>query len=308
MKSLIIAEHNNCSLNPSTLNTISAGSQLGNVDVLVVGNGCDAVCKSVAKTTNVENVLCSQAPYYEHQLAEDVAALVKELAADYDNIIAPATNFGKNIAPRIAALLDVAQISDITQIESEDTFIRPIYAGNAMARVKCSDRKKALTIRTVSFEAAGESTSEAEIKAIDALPDSGLSSFVSEEISQSERPDLATAKVVISGGRGVGSEENFAVIEALADKLGGAVGASRAAVDAGYIANDKQVGQTGVVVAPELYIAVAISGAAQHIAGMKDSKVIVAINKDPDATIFKYADYGLVADLFDAVPELTAKI
>ena len=308
MKSLIIAEHNNRSLNPSTLNTITAGSQLGSVDVLVIGNACQTVCESASRTENVANVLCTEAPHYEHQLAEDVAALVKELASEYDNIIAPATNFGKNVAPRVAALLDVAQISDLTHIESEDTFIRPIYAGNAMARVKCSDTKKVLTIRTVSFEAAGEGSNKAEIKTIDALPESGLSSFVSEEISQSERPDLATAKVIVSGGRGVGSEENFAVIEALADKLKGAVGASRAAVDAGYIANDKQVGQTGVVVAPELYFAVAISGAAQHIAGMKDSKVIVAINKDPDAAIFKYADYGLVADLFEVVPELTSKI
>ena len=308
MKSLIIAEHNNHSLNPSTLNTITAGLQLGSVDVLVIGNDCTAVCESIASTENVATVLCAQAPHYEHQLAEDVAALVQKLASDYDTIMAPATNFGKNIAPRVAALLDVAQISDLTHIESEDTFIRPIYAGNAMARVKCLDARKVLTIRTVSFDAAMEGNGNAEIKVIDALPSSGLSSFVNEEISQSERPDLATAKVVVSGGRGVGSEDNFAVIEALADKLTGAVGASRAAVDAGYIANDKQVGQTGVVVAPELYIAIAISGAAQHIAGMKDSKVIVAINKDPDAAIFKYADYGLVADLFEAVPELTEKL
>jgi len=308
MKSLIIAEHNNRSLNPSTLNTITAGLQLGSVDVLVIGNDCKAVCESASRIENVTTVLCSEAPHYEHQLAEDITPLVEKLANDYDNIIAPATNFGKNIAPRIAAILDSAQISDLISIESDDTFIRPIYAGNAMAKVKCLDAKKVLTIRTVSFEAAETGNSSAEIKAIEALPSNGLSSFVSEEISQSERPDLATAKVVVSGGRGVGSEENFTIIEALADKLEGAVGASRAAVDAGYIANDKQVGQTGVVVAPELYIAIAISGAAQHIAGMKDSKTIVAINKDPDAVIFKYADYGLVADLFDAVPELTAKI
>lgn len=308
MKSLIIAEHNNRSLNPSTLNTITAGVQLGSVDVLVIGSGCVSVCESVSAVENVRTVLCAEASHYEHQLAEDAALLVEKLAPEYDNIIAPATSFGKNIAPRVAALLDIAQISDLTSIESTDTFIRPTYAGNAMARVKCSDAKKVLTIRTVSFEAAGTGQDTAPIKSIDALADSGLSSFISEALSQSERPDLATAKVVVSGGRGVGSEENFAVIEALADRLGGAVGASRAAVDAGYIANDKQVGQTGVVVAPELYIAVAISGAAQHIAGMKDSKVIVAINKDPDAAIFKYADYGLVADLFEAVPELTAKI
>jgi len=308
MKSLIIAEHNNRSLNSSTLNTITAGLQLGDVDVLVVGSDCRAICDSVSFIANVSNVLCSDASHYEHQLAEDITPLVEKLADDYDNIIAPATNFGKNIAPRIAATLNIAQISDLISIESADTFIRPIYAGNAMAKVTCLDAKKVLTIRTVSFEAAETGDSSAEIKTIEALPSSGLSSFINEELSQSERPDLATANVIVSGGRGVGSEENFTIIEALADKLEGAVGASRAAVDAGYIANDKQVGQTGVVVAPELYIAVAISGAAQHIAGMKDSKIIVAINKDPDATIFKYADYGLVADLFEAVPELTAKI
>lgn len=308
MKTLVIAEHNNVSLNPSTLNTISAGAQLGSVDVLVIGSECKVVCEFVARVSNVTTVLCADAKHYEHRLAEDVAPLVKTLATEYDYIIAPATSFGKNIAPRIAALLDVAQVSDLTQIESADTFIRPIYAGNALAKIKCFDAKKVLTIRTVSFDAAEITDNSAEIKTVDALSDSGLSSFISEKMSQSERPDLATAKVVVSGGRGVGSEENFSIIEALADKLGGAVGASRAAVDAGYIGNDKQVGQTGVVVAPELYIAIAISGAAQHIAGMKDSKVIVAINKDPDATIFKHADYGLVADLFEVVPELTAKI
>lgn len=305
MNVLIIAEHNNSTLNPSTLNTVTAGKQLGDVDVLVIGHDCVPVSEAASSIAGVNNVLLAQAEHYAHQLAEEVAPLVAQLAEQYDYILAPATNFGKNISPRIAALLNVAQISDLSEIVDANTFVRPIYAGNALTTVQSNDSKKVLTIRTVSFASATIGEGNAEVKTVAALAPAGLSSFVSEDISQSERPDLATAKTVVSGGRGVGSEENFSVIEALADKLGAAVGASRAAVDAGYIANDKQVGQTGVVVAPELYIAVAISGAAQHIAGMKDSKVIVAINKDPDAAIFKYADYGLVADLFEAVPELT---
>jgi len=307
MSVLIIAEHNNSELNPSTLNTITAGLELGTVDVLVAGENCDSVANTVANIQGVNKVLHAEAAHYAQTLAEELAPLIVNMAESYDYILAPATNFGKNLTPRVAALLDVAQISDITEIVSGDTFIRPIYAGNALATVKALHAKKVLTIRTVSFEAASDGGS-ASVEALTATPAVGISSFVKQEISQSERPDLATAKVVISGGRGVGSKENFAIIEALADKLGAAVGASRAAVDAGYISNDKQVGQTGVVVAPGLYFAVGISGAAQHIAGMKDSKVIVAINKDPEAAIFNFADYGLVMDLFDAVPELTEKL
>ena len=308
MKVLVIAEHNNNELNPSTLNTVTAGSQLGEVDILIAGENSSAVASAAAQVSGVKKVLHAEAAHYAQILAEELTPLAIKLAADYDYVIAPATNFGKNLMPRIAALLDVAQISDITEILSADTFARPIYAGNAIATVQAHDNKKVLTIRTVSFAAAETEGGSGIIETIDASEKTGLSSFVNQEISTSDRPDLATASVVVSGGRGVGSEENFAIIEALADKLGAAVGASRAAVDAGYIANDKQVGQTGVVVAPELYIAVAISGAAQHIAGMKDSKVIVAINKDPDAAIFNFADYGLVADLFDVLPEITRNL
>ena len=304
MSVLIIAEHNNNELNPSTLNTITAGTKLGDVDVLVAGDNCSDVVNAVASINGVNKVLHADAPHYNHHLAEELTPLVVRLADDYEHILAPATNFGKNLAPRVAALLDVAQISDITGIVSNDTFIRPIYAGNALATVQALHAKKVITIRTVSFETAVEGGS-ANIEEVPVSDITGLSSFENQEIATSERPDLATAKVVVSGGRGVGSKENFAIIEALADKLVAAVGASRAAVDAGYITNDKQVGQTGVVVAPELYIAAGISGAAQHIAGMKDSKIIVAINKDPEAAIFNYADYGLVADLFDAIPEIT---
>ena len=308
MKVLVIAEHNNSELNPSTLNTVTAGSQLGEVDILIAGENSSAVASAAAQVSGVKKVLHAEAAHYAQILAEELTPLAIKLAADYDYVIAPATNFGKNLMPRIAALLDVAQISDITEILSADTFARPIYAGNAIATVQAHDNKKVLTIRTVSFAAAETEGGSGIIETIDASEKAGLSSFVNQDISASDRPDLATASVVVSGGRGVGSEENFAIIEALADKLGAAVGASRAAVDAGYIANDKQVGQTGVVVAPELYIAVAISGAAQHIAGMKDSKVIVAINKDPDAAIFNFADYGLVADLFDVLPEITRSL
>jgi len=305
MTVLLIAEHNNTALNASVLNTVTAASQLGDVTVLVAGNNCADVANAAANVAGVNKVLHVEGEQYANLLAEELTPLIVSLATDYDYVLTPATNFGKNLSPRVAALLDVAQVSDITEIVSADTFVRPIYAGNAMATVKSNDAKKVLTVRTVSFDAAAIQSAEggsATIETIDAADKVGISEFVSQELSTSERPDLATAKVVVSGGRGVGSEENFSVIEELADKLGAAVGASRAAVDAGYIANDKQVGQTGVIVAPELYIAVAISGAAQHIAGMKDSKVIVAINKDPDAAIFKYADFGLVADLFEAVP------
>lgn len=309
MSVLIIAEHNNSKLNPSTLNTISAGIELSHsgVDVLVAGENCSNVARIVANINGVNKVLHADATHYANQLAEEITPLVINLADAYEFILAPANNFGKNLAPRIAALLDVAQISDIISIVSNDTFVRPIYAGNALATVQAHDAKKVLTVRTVSFEAATEGNS-ASIESISTTPTVGISSFISQNLTQSKRPDLATAKVVVSGGRGLGSAENFSIIEALADKLGAAIGASRAAVDAGYISNDKQVGQTGVIVAPELYIAVAISGAAQHIAGMKDSKVIVAINKDPEAVIFNYADYGLVADLFDAIPEITTAL
>ncbi len=304
MSVLIIAEHNNSELNSSTLNTITAGTELGDVDVLVAGENCADVANAVAAINGVNKVLHADASHYGHHLAEELTPLILGLAENYEHILAPATNFGKNLAPRVAALLDVAQISDITEIVSSNTFIRPIYAGNALATVQALHAKKVITIRTVSFEAASEGGS-AGVESISAGEQVGLSSFEGQELTVSERPDLATAKTVVSGGRGLGSKENFAIIEALADKLGAAVGASRAAVDAGYITNDKQVGQTGVVVAPDLYIAVGISGAAQHIAGMKDSKVIVAINKDPEAAIFNFADYGLVADLFDTVPEMT---
>ena len=309
MSVLIIAEHNNSELNASTLNTITAGLELASdgVDVLVAGENCADVASAVANIKGVNKVLQSEAAHYANQLAEELTPLVVELAANYEYILAPATNYGKNLAPRVAALLDVAQISDIISIESANTFVRPIYAGNALATVEAHDEKKVITVRTVSFEAAKEGGS-ASIESVSAADSTGLSQFISQDLVQSERPDLGTAKIVVSGGRGLGSEENFSLIEALADKLGAAVGASRAAVDAGYISNDKQVGQTGIIVAPELYIAVAISGAAQHIAGMKDSKVIVAINKDPEAVIFNYADYGLVADLFDVLPEITAAV
>ncbi len=308
MNVLVIAEHSHQELNPSTLSTITAGKQLGNVHVLVAGENCGAASQAAASVEGVDSVLQADAAHYAHHLAEELAPLVVELASNYDYMLAPATTFGKNVLPRIAAMLDTSQISDISEIVSADTFIRPIYAGNALATVQSTDDKKLLTIRTVNFEAAANSGGSAEIQAIDTPGSSELTTFSKQELMTSERPELATAKVVVSGGRGMGSAENFALIEQLADKLGAAVGASRAAVDSGYISNDKQVGQTGVVVAPQLYIAVGISGAVQHLAGMKDSKVIVAINKDPEAPIFTVADYGLVADLFDVVPELTSAL
>ncbi len=308
MNVLVIAEHSHQELNPSTLSTITAGKQLGNVHVLVAGENCGAASQAAASVEGVDSVLQADAAHYAHHLAEELAPLVVELASNYDYVLAPATTFGKNVLPRIAAMLDTSQISDISEIVSADTFIRPIYAGNALATVQSTDDKKLLTIRTVNFEAAANSGGSAEIQAIDTPGSSELTTFSKQELMTSERPELATAKVVVSGGRGMGSAENFALIEQLADKLGAAVGASRAAVDSGYISNDKQVGQTGVVVAPQLYIAVGISGAVQHLAGMKDSKVIVAINKDPEAPIFTVADYGLVADLFDVVPELTSAL
>jgi electron transfer flavoprotein alpha subunit len=306
MAILVIAEHDNQSLKAATLNTVTAAAAIGgDIHVLVAGQGCEGACAAAAKIAGVSKVLCVAAPHYEAQLAENVAALVVAHAVGYSHILAPASSFGKNVAPRVAALLDVAQISDIVAVEGADTFVRPIYAGNAMATVKSADGVKVITVRTTAFEAAGEGGSAA-LENLAAGPDLGLSRLVGRELTKSERPELGAAKTIVSGGRGLGSGENYhAVLEPLADKLGAALGASRAAVDAGYVPNDYQVGQTGKIVAPQLYIAVGISGAIQHLAGMKDSKVIVAINKDPEAPIFQVADYGLVGDLFEVVPELT---
>ncbi|WP_068809362.1 electron transfer flavoprotein subunit alpha/FixB family protein [Thauera phenolivorans] len=309
MAILVIAEHDNQSLKAATLNTVGAAAQLGGeVHVLVAGAGCGAVGEAATKIAGVAKVLVCDAPHYEAQGAENVAELVKGLAGGYSHILAAATPAGKNMAPRVAALLDVAQISEIVAVEAPDTFVRPIYAGNALATVKSADAVKVITVRTTAFEAAGEGGAAA-VESVPAAADLGLSALVSRELVKSERPELGAAKVIVAGGRGLGSAENFhGLLEPLADKLGAAIGASRAAVDAGYCPNDYQVGQTGKVVAPQLYIAVGVSGAIQHLAGMKDSKVIVAINKDPDAPIFQVADYGLVGDLFQVVPELTAAI
>ncbi|WP_135074979.1 FAD-binding protein [Terasakiella sp. SH-1] len=308
MSILVIAEHDNASIKDATLNTVTAAKELGDVTVLVAGNGCAAAGEVAAKIDGVAKVLLADDAAYDHEIAENMGTLVVSLAGDYTHILAPATTNGKNFMPRVAALLDVAQISDITKIESADTFVRPIYAGNAMATVQSSDEKKVITVRTTAFDAAASEGGSAAVEAVASQGDSGKSSFVGEELSVSERPELTSAKIVISGGRGMGSGENFKILEAVADKLGAAIGASRAAVDAGFVPNDLQVGQTGKIVAPELYIAVGISGAIQHLAGMKDSKVIVAINKDEEAPIFQVADYGLVADLFDAVPELEKEL
>ncbi|WP_138379052.1 electron transfer flavoprotein subunit alpha/FixB family protein [Luteithermobacter gelatinilyticus] len=305
MTALVIADHDNTVLKDSTLNTITAAAKLGgDVHVLVAGSNCAAVAEAAAKVEGVTKVLVADAPDYEHPLAEVLAPLVVRLADGYDAILAAATTTGKNFMPRVAALLDVAQISDIIAVESPDTFQRPIYAGNAIATVQSKDAKKVITVRTTAFPAAPAEGGSASIENVEPAENPGLSSFVGQELSKSERPELTSAKIIISGGRGMGSGENFALIEAVADKLGAAIGASRAAVDAGFVPNDYQVGQTGKIVAPELYIAVGISGAIQHLAGMKDSKVIVAINKDEEAPIFQVADYGLVADLFQALPEL----
>ncbi|MCP4595642.1 FAD-binding protein [Neptuniibacter sp.] len=308
MAILVIAEHDNNTLKGATLNTITAAQQMGDeLHLLVAGSNCQAAAEAASKVNGISKVITADNTAYEHQLAENFAKLVTELGKDYSHIVAPATTTGKNFMPRVAALLDVAQISDITAVESADSFQRPIYAGNAIATVQSLDPIKVITVRSTGFDAAGESNS-AEITSIDSAHDAGISAFVSEEMAQSDRPELTAAKVVISGGRGMGNGENFALLEQVADKLGAAVGASRAAVDAGFVPNDMQVGQTGKIVAPELYIAVGISGAIQHLAGMKDSKVIVAINKDEEAPIFSVADYGLVADLFDVMPELQQKL
>ena len=308
MSVLILAEHDNSELKPATLNTVTAASQLGDVTVLVAGSGCAAVGEAAAKVAGVAKVLVADSPLYANALAENVAALVVSMAGGYSHVLAPATTSGKNIMPRVAALLDVAQISDITGVESADTFVRPIYAGNAMATVQSTDAVKVITVRTTGFDAAPAEGGSAAVESVSAADDAGLSTFVGSELTKSERPELTSASIIISGGRGMQSGDNFPMLEEVADKLGAAVGASRAAVDAGFVPNDYQVGQTGKVVAPDLYIAVGISGAIQHLAGMKDSKVIVAINKDEEAPIFQVADYGLVADLFNAVPELSAEL
>jgi electron transfer flavoprotein alpha subunit len=309
MTALLIAEHDNKSLKDSTSKALTAAKALGcDVHVLVAGAGCKAVADAAAKLDGVKKVLLADAPTYQHALAEPLAALIVSLAGPYDAILAPATTNGKNVMPRVAALLDVMQVSDVSKIVGPDTFERPIYAGNAIQTVKSKDAKKILTIRTSTFQATGEGSS-APVETATAAADPGVSSFVGEELSKSDRPELTSAKIIISGGRAMQSRENFTkYIEPVADRLGAAVGASRAAVDAGYAPNDWQVGQTGKVVAPELYIAVGISGAIQHLAGMKDSKVIVAINKDEEAPIFQVADYGLVADLYQALPELEAEL
>lgn len=308
MSILVIAEHDNAALKSATLHTVTAAGQLeGDIHLLVAGSNCGGVAEAAAKIAGVDKVLVADDGVYEHPLAEGLSLLVTRLAEGYSHVLAPATTFGKNFLPRVAALLDVAQLSDITAIESADTFVRPIYAGNALATVQSSDRIKLITVRGTAFDAAGEGGSAA-IEALEAGEGYDRSSYVGAELTVSERPELTSAKIVVSGGRGMGSGENFKLIEAVADKLNAAIGASRAAVDAGYVPNDYQVGQTGKIVAPELYIAVGISGAIQHLAGMKESKVIVAINKDEEAPIFQVADYGLVADLFQALPELVDQL
>lgn len=309
MSTLVIAEHDNSSLKPATLNAVAAAQAMGaEIDILVAGANCSAVADQAAAVPGVGKVLLAENAAYEHQLAENLSLLIAEVGAGYDNIVAPSTTNGKNTMPRVAALLDVAQISDIIGVESADTFKRPIYAGNVIATVQTSDAKKVITVRTTAFDATAAEGGSATIETLASEHDAGISEFVGEEVAESDRPELTAAPVVISGGRGMQNGENFKLLEGIADKLGAAIGASRAAVDAGFVPNDMQVGQTGKIVAPDLYIAVGISGAIQHLAGMKDSKVIVAINKDEDAPIFQVADYGLVADLFNALPELEAAV
>ena len=308
MPVLVIADHDNNALKPATLNTITAAAELGEVEVLIAGEDCRGVAEEAAGVAGVATVRIADDARYGHQLAEPMAALAVSIAADYSHILLPCTTAGKNVAPRIAALLDVAQISDISEVVSADTFVRPIYAGNALATVQSSDATKVITVRGTAFAAAESGGNSAAIEDLGAVEDSGLSRFVGSELTKSERPELTGARVIVSGGRGMQSGDNFTMLEAVADRLGAAVGASRAAVDAGFVPNDYQVGQTGKIVAPELYVAVGISGAIQHLAGMKDSKVIVAINKDADAPIFQIADYGLVGDLFEALPALAAEL
>ena len=308
MTALVIAEHDNISLKGSTLNTVTAAVQAGgDVHILVAGHNARAAADAAAQIAGVSKVLLADAAQFADGLAENVAEQVLAIARDYSHILAPATACGKNILPRVAARLDVGQISEITKVDSPDTFERPIYAGNAIATVQSSDAIKVITVRTTGFDAAATGAS-ASVEALTAVADSGKSSFVSREVAKSDRPELTAAKIIVSGGRGMGSSESFKILEPLADKLNAAMGASRAAVDAGYVPNDWQVGQTGKIVAPQLYIAVGISGAIQHLAGMKDSKVIVAINKDEEAPIFSVADYGIVGDLFEIVPELVRQL
>jgi electron transfer flavoprotein alpha subunit len=309
MKTLVLVEHDNASVKDATLAAVTAASKLGEVHLLVAGKGCAAVADEAAKIAGVGKVYLADDAAYEHFLTENVAPLVADLMGHHDAFLAPATTTGKNIAPRVAALLDVMQLSDILSVESADTFTRPIYAGNAIATVQTSDKKLVITVRGTAFEKAAKDGGNGTVEPVSGKGDSGLSTFAGAEIAKSERPELTSAKVIVSGGRALQNSENFhAIIEPLADKLGAAVGASRAAVDAGYVPNDYQVGQTGKIVAPEVYIAIGISGAIQHLAGMKDSKTIIAINKDEDAPIFQVADIGLVGDLFKIVPELTEKL
>jgi electron transfer flavoprotein alpha subunit len=309
MSTLLLAEHDNASLKDATNKALTAAKALGaEVHILVAGHNCKAVAEAAARLDGVGKVLLADAPAYEHMLAEPTAALIVALAGPYDTLMAPATTTGKNVMPRVAALLDVMQISDIVKVVAPDTYERPIYAGNALQTVRSHDKKRVITVRTAAFQATGEAGS-APIEPVAAVSDPGISGFIGEELSKSERPELTSARIIISGGRAMQNRENFTkYIEPVADKLGAAIGASRAAVDAGYAPNDWQVGQTGKVVAPDLYIAVGISGAIQHLAGMKDSKVIVAINKDEEAPIFQVADYGLVADLYQALPELAVEL
>ncbi len=301
---LLIAEHDHNSIKPATLNAVTAAQKLGDVDILVAGHNCADAGAAASKIPGIRTVFVADDAAYAHQLAENTASLIVKIGAAYDYILAPATTTGKNMLPRIGALLDVQPMSDVSGIESADTFVRPIYAGNAFATVKSSDKLKVMTIRTTAFDATPADGGSAAVENIAGAGDSGLTVFAGQELTKSERPELTAARIVVSGGRGMGNGENFKLIEAVADKLNAAVGASRAAVDAGFVPNDYQVGQTGKVVAPDLYVAVGISGAIQHLAGMKDSKVIVAINKDGEAPIFQVADYGLVQDLFTALPEL----
>ena len=309
MSILVIAEHDNSELKTATLNTVAAGLEIGgDIDILVAGSDCDSVAESASQIPGVGKVLLANKECYKNSLAENMGNLIVELADGYSHIISPATTNGKNFMPRVAAKLDVSQVSDISAVISEDTYERPIYAGNCIATVQSTDSVKVITVRTTGFDACESGGGSAAITSLDSETDAGISSFIKEEIAESDRPELTAADVVISGGRGMQNGDNFSLLNGIADKLGAAIGASRAAVDSGFVPNDMQVGQTGKIVAPDLYIAVGISGAIQHLAGMKDSKVIVAINKDEEAPIFQVADYGLVADLFDALPELEAKL
>jgi electron transfer flavoprotein alpha subunit len=309
MSILVVAEHDNTSIKSVTLNTVAAASAIGgDIAILVAGSNCGGAAEAAAKIAGVSKVLVADNAAYEHQLAENMGLLVAEIGKDYSHVLVAATTTGKNFAPRVAALLDVEQISEIISVESADTFTRPIYAGNCIATVQSSDTVKVITVRGTAFDPVAAEGGSAAVEAIASAHDAGTSTFISEELAKSDRPELTSAEIVVSGGRGMQNGENFEMLYTLADKLGAGVGASRAAVDAGFVPNDMQVGQTGKIVAPDLYIAVGISGAIQHLAGMKDSKVIVAINKDEDAPIFQVADYGLVADLFNAVPELNGLI